>query len=169
MCLFPHLSSTRQLPGGLLFGLLWVAIAGAGSVEAATLIVTTTGDNGVGSLRATIAAATDGDTIQFDPALNGQTISLTSGGFGIAKNITISGPGPAVLAVSRSSGSLFRIFEIMPGHTVVIEGLTISGGLGDGGAGGIYNNGATLTINNCIVRNNTGEQGYGGVSTATGR
>src|SRR3989442_48048 len=99
MCLFPHLSSTRQLPGGLLFGLLWVAMAGAGSVEAATLVVTTTGDNGAGSLRDAITAASDGDIIQFDAALNGQTISLTGGQLMIAKNITISGPGPNLLTV----------------------------------------------------------------------
>jgi hypothetical protein len=133
------------------------------SADAATLIVTTTADSGVGSLRATIAGASDGDTIEFDSALNGQTISLTGGELGIEQNITISGPGPAVLAVSRDAQAafLFRIFYIMPGHTVLIEGLTISRGQGDGGAGGIAN-AATLTINNCIVRNNLAFRGHGG-------
>ena len=117
----------RQLPGSLLFALLCAALAGVGSVEAATLIVTTTADSGAGSLRAAIAVASDGDTIQFDAALNGQTINLTSGELAINKNITINGPGSNLLTVSRTSGT-FRIFHVMPGHTVTIGGLTITGG-----------------------------------------
>src|SRR5258707_9240171 len=60
-------------------------MAGAKRVRA-TLIVTTTADSGPGSLRSAIAASSDGDTIQFDPALNGQAISLTSGELVIDKN-----------------------------------------------------------------------------------
>ena len=56
-------------PGGLyLFSLLCAALASIDSVQATTLIVTSTGDTGPGSLRAAIAAASNGDTIQFDPA-----------------------------------------------------------------------------------------------------
>jgi hypothetical protein len=147
---------------GLILALLGLALAGAGNVRAATLTVTTTVDSGTGSLRDTITAASDGDTIQFDPALSGQTISLTTGGLGLNKDITINGPGATLLAVVRASGDFFPIFQTTPDHTVVIEGLTIAGGLGDGQAGGIYNDGATLTINNCIVRNNIANHGYGG-------
>src|SRR5438105_13690216 len=88
----------------------------------ATLIVTNTNDNGAGSLRDTIAAANDGNTIQFDPALNGQTIMLTSGELVIDKNITISGPGPALLTVSELyiPKFLYRILHVRPGHTVTI-------------------------------------------------
>jgi hypothetical protein len=145
----------RRFPalGGLqLFALLCAAIAGTERAHAATLIVTSTADSGPGSLRDTISAASDGDTIQFDAALNGQTITLTGAELVIDKNITISGPGPNMLAVSRGSnagpaamraeagtrpnmlalarapeGVSFRIFHVMPGHSVVIEGLTISG------------------------------------------
>ena len=62
------------------------------TANATTLIVTTTADSGAGSLRAAIAASSDGDTIQFDSALNGQTINLTSAELAIDKSITISGP-----------------------------------------------------------------------------
>ena len=119
--------------------------------HAATLIVTSTADSGPGSLRAAIAAASDGDTIQFDAALNGQTINLTSAELVIDKNITISGPGPSVLAVSRDSNSMatFRIFHVMPGHTSTIEGLTISGDHANPPGGGVFNDQATLTVNNC--------------------
>ena len=157
--LFLRLFSARQLPRGL-FALLCTALAGLGSAEAATLIVTSTADSGAGSLRATIAAASDGDTIQFDAALNGQTINLTSGELVIDKNITISGPGPNLLTVSRSSGT-FRIFHVLPGHTVILEGLTIRNGNSNSGGGGVLNDHATLNINNCVIMQNSQSPSFG--------
>jgi hypothetical protein len=41
-----------------------------------TIVVTTAADSGVGSLRAAIATATTGTTIQFAPSLANQTIQL---------------------------------------------------------------------------------------------
>jgi len=136
---------------------------GWGSLGAAVLTVTTTADNGPGSLRDAIATASDGDTIEFDPALNGQTIGLTSNKLVIDKDILINGPGPDSLAVSRATGVHFRIIHIMSGHTVTLAGLTISGGYSPDVAGGILNeNNSALTINNCIVSNNFSEGGAGG-------
>src|SRR5439155_1252176 len=40
------------------------------------ITVTNTNDSGPGSLRQGLADANDGDTINFDPSLNGQTIAL---------------------------------------------------------------------------------------------
>jgi hypothetical protein len=59
--------------------------------HAAIFTVTNTNDNGAGSLRQALTIANDGDTINF--AVTG-TITLTSGGLSINKNIIISGPGP---------------------------------------------------------------------------
>ena len=56
--------------------------------RAATITVTNTNDSGPGSLRQALTMANDGDTITF--AVTG-TITLTSGGLLIAKNVTISG------------------------------------------------------------------------------
>ena len=126
--------------------------------------MTSTADSGAGSLRAAIAAASNGDTIQFDAALNGQTITLTSGELVIDKNITIAGPGPSLLAVSRDSNSMatFRIFHVTPGHTSTIEGLTISGNHANPPGGGVFNE-ATLTINNCRLDHNFSEGNGGGI------
>src|SRR6266446_2245820 len=145
------------LVGGLCsFVLLCAAIAGPKYFRGdptTTLTVTTTADSGAGSLRDTIAAANHGNTVQFDPALNGQTISLTSGELAIDKNLTIDGPGPSQLAISGSTKS--RIFHVMPGRTVTIAGLAIRDG--GGNAGDILNDHASLTINNCTIRDgNTG-------------
>src|SRR6266550_1028144 len=92
----------RRFPvlGGLqISALLCAAVVAVTTANAATLIVTATADNGPGSLRAAIVAASDGDTIQFDPALSGQTIVLTSAEIAIDKSITISGPGRGQLTV----------------------------------------------------------------------
>ncbi|SRR6266566_7182877 len=86
---------------------------------AATITVINTNDSGPGSLRQALADANDRDIINFDPSLNGQTISLTSDELAIDKNITISGPGSNLLTVSRSSGT-FHIFHVMSRHTVII-------------------------------------------------
>ena len=143
--------------------LLCVAMTGAQSARAATLTVTSTADSGAGSLRDTIAAAADGDTIQFAAALNGQTIDLTSAELVIDQSITLSGPGLSQLTVRRNGATgtpEFRIFRVTPGHVVAIEGLTISHGQA-GVGGGVFVDHATLTINNCSVDSNLAELGGG--------
>src|ERR1051325_4101416 len=158
---FFGLFSVWRLSDRLILIMVWATMATT-SVDAATLIVTNTSDNGPGSLRAVIGAASNGDTVQFDPALKGQTIFLTSGELGIDKNVMINGLGPDLLAVSRIAGmGPFRIFHVTPGYTVTLAGLTISGGA-QGSGGGIFNEGSTLTISNCIVSGNLSDAGGGG-------
>jgi hypothetical protein len=142
--------------------------AAAISLQANTITVTNTNDSGPGSLRQTLADANDGDTISF--AVTG-TISLTSGELLVDKSLTISGPAGASLAVDGDSNS--RVFHIGSGRTVTISGLTIANGNAIGSypdrkGGGIYNDHAALTLNNCLVTNNTGMDGGGGVSNDNG-
>jgi N-acetylneuraminic acid mutarotase len=130
--------------------------ATATPTPASTITVTNTNDSGPGSLRQALADANDGDTIQFDPALNGRTITLTSGELVVADSIAISGPGPSLLAVSRNSqSSNFRVLHIQPNHTVAISGLTISNGnLINVSGAGIFNDQSTVTITNCVISGN---------------
>jgi hypothetical protein len=128
-----------------------------------TTKVSNTNDSGPGSLRQAVADARNGDTIQFDPVLNGRNIGLTTSELVIDKSITINGPGSNLIGVFRSSNTSFRIMHVMPGVTATIAGLTISGGVaGDQqGGGGILNDHAVLTIENCMVQNSFGEHGGG--------
>jgi hypothetical protein len=134
------------------------------SAQASTITVTNTNDSGPGSLRQALADSHDHDTITFDPALNGQFITLTSSELVIDKSITINGPGPDMLAVLGSPYTPFRIFHVMPGFTVTIAGLTISdGNSGQQGGGAILNGHATLTILNSTIYANHSDSAGGGI------
>jgi len=112
---------------------------------AATITVTNTNDSGPGSLRQAFAIANDGDTITF--AVTG-TITLTSGGLLIAKNVTIAGPGADQLSIDGNQ-ALF-VFGVFPEKTAAISGLTIRNG-----QAGIWNEQATLTASDCVVSHNS--------------
>jgi hypothetical protein len=135
-----------------------------GNRPATTITVTNTNDSGPGSLRQALADANDGDTINFDVSLKGQTIALTSGELVIDKSITITGPGPDQLGVGVENFQYtFRIFHVTASPTVTIEGLTIGPSLYFYGCG-IQNDQATLTINNCAVTGNNGSTLGAGIS-----
>jgi len=125
---------------------LLVFCAMAMQARAATITVTNTNDSGAGSLRQALANANNGDTINF--AVTG-TISLTSGGLQVTKNITISGPGADQLSIASNTLGGVCIFHIVSGEAVTISGLTITRS-----ASGICNDEAILTVSNCVVTGN---------------
>ncbi len=74
----------------------------------------------------------------------------------LTSDITITGPGPDLLAVD-GGGFLtgdHPLFEVYPAVTIVISGLTISNHYVDERVPGIENNG-TLILKDCTVSNNT--------------
>jgi hypothetical protein len=128
-------------------------------------IVTSNRDDGsAGSLRAVIAAAQPGDTIEFSPRLNGTTIQLQSS-IDIDKLLYIVGPGAGRLTISGDNSS--RLFVIEPsatgagGEAVSISGLTLANGRADKG-GAILDNGAGLFTLNDVFRHNQAAAGAGG-------
>src|SRR6266404_2919333 len=150
----------RSLSKGGVFNLrtaicLAFLYAAAVSARADIITVTNTNDSGSGSLRQALADANGGDTINFDPALNGQTITLTTAELAINRSITIMGPGAKLLTVARAQNAPgFRIFHVAPNHTVIIQGITITHGIDVTGAG-IWNDHATLTVNSCAITGNS--------------
>lgn len=74
----------------------------------------------------------------------------------VGKSITISGPGATILAIDGNAKD--RVLHIASGKTVTISGLTITNVYTTGSGGGIHNDHAALTLNNCTI---TGNQGGG--------
>jgi Ca2+-binding RTX toxin-like protein len=129
-----------------------------------TITVTTTADNGLGSLRNAIATASAGDTIAFDPSLAGQTITLTSGQITVApgKNLTIDGAAAAGLTISGNNAS--RIFFLDSNVSLItsttIRNLTLSNAYtSDRGGAIISENKGSLVVDNVSFLNNTADIG----------
>ena len=139
-----------------------------------TLTVTTAADSLAappGSLRALLASAHNGDTIDFASSLAGQTITL-QGNLAISHDVDITAGGVAGIVISGSN--LVTVFTVNSGVTATIDELTISNGLSpQQGAsvpsqgGGIRNFG-TLTITGCTIAYNKaaggGSDGGGGIA-----
>src|SRR5947199_5974584 len=115
-------NTCRMLFATCLSALCLVAL----STQAATMTVMNTNDSDAGSLRQALADAVDGDTINFDSLLNGQTITLTSGELLVDKSVTISGPGSDNLTVDGNHAS--RVFHVSRWVSATIAGLSITNG-----------------------------------------
>ncbi len=137
----------------------------------ATWTATNNLNSGVGSLRAALASAQNGDIVTFS---SGMTVQLTSELL-INKNITVDGDlnNDGVADVTLDGQYKTRVVEVTSGSTVTLDGLVITKGLvagngGNGGSaaagamgGGIFNAG-TLTLNNVTVTANAASGGGGG-------
>jgi hypothetical protein len=144
----------RTLEQAIIAAALSLGMAAAAMADIITVI--NTNDAGAGSFRQAIAEAHDGDTIEFDSELKGQTIILTSGELAIDASIVINGPGANLLGISRDQNSTaFRVFHVMPDRSVRIRGVTISNGLAqfDSG-GGILNETSELVLIDCRLNDN---------------
>ena len=112
-----------------------------------------------GDLRYAINNAQPGESITFNVT---GTIHLKGPLPTLTQNISIQGPGKSILTVRGSGGS---VFAVASGTTVVISGLTITGGVGNGG--GIFNRGA-LTLNGVNVSGNVAGDPTNGGGTGSG-
>jgi hypothetical protein len=159
-----RLTAALALVAALLAG----ALGRAPAVAAATFTVSNLSDGGAGSLRQAIAdanASEGADTIAFQAGLAG-TIALTGGELVIVGDLTLAGPGAAVLTVSGNQAS--RIFRVA-GGTVAIGGLTIAEGRAAGtNGGGIQLDAGALTLTGVALRGNTAGASGGGLATNGG-
>jgi hypothetical protein len=140
----PRVQRTRFLPG-------------LDPMEERTLLspltVLNNHDSGSGSLRAAIAAAKSGDTIDFANSVH--NITLTSGELNVITNLNIAGPGAGLLDISGDNAS--RVLEIGSNATVTIGGLTIANGqaAGRNGGGVLVDAGASLVLDHVVVTHNS--------------
>lgn len=143
--------------------LLALAIVGAttGETAAAVFTVSTTADDGAGSLRQAILdanSAAGADSVVFAATATG-TILLLSALPEVTDDLDILGPGAGVLTVD-GAGS-FRVLAFGGTSTATISGLTIANGaVIDDVGGGIFNSGsAILTISDTVLSGNTATRG----------
>ncbi len=133
------------------------------------------------------AATGNGNTITFDPSLDGKTITLSIVGnnsFGLSalsvdSLITIDGPSSSGSGITLSAaGTTMRLFDVTSTGNLTLENLTLTGGTAQGFAGGNANlggaggggaglggailNQGTLTIESSTLTGNTAQGGAGG-------
>ncbi len=135
-----------------------VLAVGVSQLQAATIAVTSTADNGPGSLRNALASAANGDTI--DASGVSGTILLTNGELLVTNSVDIVGPGPDLLAINGNYTSRTvnpnRVFHTGSNTVVTISSLTITNGLiFFGSGGGIWNDHATLMVSNVLLSGNS--------------
>lgn len=159
----------------------------ASTAYAAIINVTTTADeldgitgNGVCSLREAIENANNDNADQTD-CLSGSgddVITLPAGIYKISADLiitddlTIIGAGADVTVLDRNAYTAVvtqRVFYIASGLTVNLNDITVQNGHAEGydNGGGIYNQNATLNINDCAISSNSAgtiglkDSGYG--------
>ncbi|PBJ20620.1 BNR/Asp-box repeat protein [Pseudomonas ogarae] len=137
----------------------------------ATWTATNNLNSGIGSLRAALGSAQNGDIVTFNTSM---TVALTQV-LVVDKNITIDGDlnNDNVADVTLDGQYRTQIMQVTSGTTATLDGLVITRGMvagngGNGGddalvsqGGGIYNAG-TLTLRNVTVTANAASGGGGG-------
>jgi hypothetical protein len=152
------------------------ALGATSMLQAGT--VTTTNDDttpGSGSLRAVLAAAVNGETIDFAPSLNGALITLTHGELPISGlEVTIDARSlPSGISISGNNAS--RILNISSGSNVTLNHLTFLNGREDatspgssGNSGAIQANGGQLNMTRCVVKGSYAKFSGGGLYLGDG-
>ena len=159
-------------------GLIAVAVAAlvvAAQAQAATFTVGSTVDTGGCAsppsgnnctLRQLVNSVPAGSTIVV-PASPNNPYMLTAGELSIPQNVTIAGGGARTTEIEQQTSSpTSRVFDIQPGATATISGLSIVFGKADststfGAVGGDVLNRGTLTLSEDQISNGTATGGSG--------
>jgi beta-glucanase (GH16 family) len=146
-----------------LFSLLIIVLLGNAAMAQTTRTVTNTANDGAGSFRQAISAASTGDVIAFSDELTGNIIPLSST-ISISKSLTINGNG-----VTISGGGNTKILNISGNCTVKIKQVHFTNGSNAGNGGAIeISSGATTEFSSCLFSNNKSQYAHGGVFANVG-
>jgi len=159
-----------------------VALAAAANAHAATFTVTRTDDPVPGacdsdcSLREAVRAVdagSGGDAIAIPAGRFRLTIAGTgedaaaTGDLDLTKSITITGAGARQTVIDGLG--IDRVFDVASGVTALIADVTVTGGLVDGGGGGIASAGTLTLLRDAIANNEAitaGNNAGGGLDSA---
>ncbi|HWB05994.1 MAG TPA: choice-of-anchor Q domain-containing protein [Verrucomicrobiales bacterium] len=115
------------------------------------------------SLREAIRDSANGGQITFDAALNGGPILLIRGEMAVTgKTLTVTAPGGGILIEGRVPS---RIFRVDAGAGLNLTDFTLQGGVAPGDGGAILSAG-TLTLTDCVLRENRAGNGTAGSGDA---
>jgi len=162
--LSPVRGVVRAYPMALSAVLAATCAAHAAGAFANTYMVNTAGDPGPGgtlSLRQAVAAAnaSSGNTVEFDTALSGSTITLTSGEIPIYQSMTIAMPGQNRLTISgNDTSSIFSIYPFVHKVPVIISGFTLTHGK-SGLGGAIFAGQVSLRLYNTTIKASSADGG----------
>jgi hypothetical protein len=117
-----------------------------------------------GSLPFEVANSAPGDTIRFDPGLEGANIT-PAGTLDINHDLTIDAAGVPNIFVS--GGQTHRVFLVESGVVASINALIITQGVAPAGAGGGILNQGFLSLSNSTVSGNSAQSGAG-IENASG-
>jgi predicted outer membrane repeat protein len=135
----------------------------------AVLTVSSTANDGAGSLRQAIASAKAGDTIQFASNLIGQTITLRSQlEISPGKNLTIDGANAAGLTISGNKTT--RVFYVnsnqdFPTGLTVKNLIVTDAYTAERGGGILATHKGNVTVENVQFNNNVADKGGGAIYT----
>lgn len=153
------MQSTKKKLTEFIFALA-VCAAAIRPIHAGTLTVTSSADNGAGTLRALVSQAVSGDTIIFGTGLAGQTIMLSGGQLTVTNNLTIDASALAG-GVAISGNNASRVLLVNSNATLTLRSLTLINGQVSADSGGGIRNEGNLTAFNCIFSNNAALGGNG--------
>ncbi|HEX2736838.1 MAG TPA: hypothetical protein VHP57_01750, partial [Acidimicrobiia bacterium] len=144
-------------------------VAIAQPAAASQFTVTTVADSGAGSLRQAVldANANAGpDEIVFDPSIDTQTITLTTGALSVTEELTVTGNGATNTIVDGNGTD--RIFIISGLGAFMISGAMLQSGVSPSGDGGAVNSDGAVTIDATVVTDNSApSDSGGGIAAAT--
>ncbi|MEM7554443.1 MAG: right-handed parallel beta-helix repeat-containing protein [Cyanobacteria bacterium P01_A01_bin.84] len=123
----------------------------------ATITVTTTADNGDGSLRQAISKAKERDTIKFAPSLANKTIGLNKA-INFGKSLTIDGSDAPNLTLSGSKKTNILWFGV-EGKNLTVRNLTFADSYFDKVAGGAIwaKDNSNVRVENSVFKNNVSD------------
>ncbi len=135
------------------------------SALGSTITVTNTNSSGAGSLDQAIQDFISGgvsSTISFDASLNGSTITIAQAYSFSANSLVIdgdvNGDGDADITL-QSDGTDHRFFSLSGTSAITFKNLQVENFSTTSDGGVVQISTGTVTIENCLIRNNTGRSG----------